>query len=186
MYVGGRGYIPFGGGFTYYYSLTDLATTGTLTLHGAAYTVTGISWLDHQWGNWSWSAIQGWTWMALQLGNGVQLSVYDFHSASGRLKAASVLLSNGKQRTSYDATIKSTGTWLSPHTKGVYPSGWIVRIPSLHAVLHVRPTVLDQELIFLQDPAGSYWEGSGHVNGTWKGSAVTGDSYTELTGYAPG
>jgi predicted secreted hydrolase len=184
MYVGGRGYIPFGDSYTYYYSLTDLSTSGTLTLHGHKFTVSGISWLDHQWGDWSWSAIQGWTWMALQLGNGVQLSVFDFRSSSGRLKAASVLLANGHLRTSHDAVITSTGSWHSPHTNGTYPSGWIVHIPSLHAVLHVRPAVLDQELIFREDPRGSYWEGSGRVSGTWARKHVSGLSYVELTGYA--
>jgi predicted secreted hydrolase len=183
MNVGGRGYLRFGGGFTYYYSLTDIGSTGTLTVGGKRYRVTGTSWLDHQWGNWSWRGTGGWTWMAIQLRNGVQFSVFDVRSNRGHTRAASVLLANGRLHTARDLQILSHGTWRSPHTGAVYPSGWTVRIPSLGSTLTVTPTVRDQELVAPAQPAGSYWEGSGRVTGTFGGKPVSGDSYTELTGY---
>lgn len=184
MYVGGRGYMQMADGFTYYYSLTDLATSGTLVVAGKRYAVTGVSWLDHQWGNWTWSTVKGWTWMALQLNNGVQLSIFDFHSTVSRVRAASVLLANGQLRTIGAITISSLGSWRSPHTGGVYPSGWIVRIPALRATFHVTPSVLDQEVTSPGVLRASYWEGSGRIQGTYQGAAVSGLSYTELTGYA--
>ena len=184
MYVGGRGYIPFGNGYSYYYSLTDLKTTGTIRLFAKTLPVSGVSWMDHQWGTWSWNAIHGWTWMALQLSNGVQMSVFDFRSASGRLKAASVLTVGGKTRTLRNVTIRSTGSWKSSHTGATYPSGWVVKIPTLKARFVVTPSIRDQELIVPGDVRGSYWEGSGHLQGSYKGKPVTGQSYTELTGYA--
>ena len=51
-YMNGTGLIPFLKGSSYYYSLPDLQTSGTLTLNGKTSTVTGLSWLDRQWGNW--------------------------------------------------------------------------------------------------------------------------------------
>jgi predicted secreted hydrolase len=184
MFVGGKGYVPFADGFTYYYSLTDLSTAGSLQLNGKTFHVVGTSWLDHQWGNWNWTGINGWSWMGIQLDNGVQLSVFDFHSTSGRLRAASVLTADGKLRTQRDARISSSATWHSPHSGANYPSAWTVHIPKLHVTLQVAPTVRDQELIFTLDPRGSYWEGSCRVQGTWNGKPVTGLSYTELTGFA--
>ncbi len=186
MLVGGRGYIPFGNGFTYYYSLTDLSTTGSIQIGAARFHVTGISWLDHQWGDWSWQTIRGWTWMALQLNNGVQLSVFDFRGTRTRIRAASVLLRNGTLRTEYGATITSSGLWVSPHSHGRYPNRWLVRIPALHTALQITPTVTDQELIAPGARVGTYWEGSGRVTGVFQGQHVTGLSYTELTGYAGG
>jgi predicted secreted hydrolase len=186
MYVGGRGYINFGTQFTYYYSLTDLTSTGTITVNGQRFSVKGISWLDHQWGDWSWAGAKGWTWMALQLGNGTQLSLFDVRAFGTPILFASVLDKAGKTVTVPGVTIKSTGSWHSPHTGATYPSGWTVRIPALKAVFHVTPTVKDQELIAQNQPQGSYWEGSGRVTGTYGGKAVTGYSYTELTGYAGG
>lgn len=183
MDVGGRGYIPFGNGYSYYYSLTDVATHGTLVVAGQRYPVSGISWLDHQWGNWSWQQVRGWQWMALQLSDGTQLSVFDFHGAQ-RVRAASVLLPNGQLRTIHAARIRHLGTWRSPHTHALYPSGWEVTIGAIRARLRVEPSVLDQEMTIPGEPRASYWEGSGTVRGTLQGKRVTGLSYTELTGYA--
>ena len=183
MDVGGRGYLTFANGYTYYYSLTDLVSSGTMRVGTRTFHVAGVSWLDHQWGSWSWTTVRGWTWMALQLDNGVQLSVFDFHSSASRQRAANVLLANGTLRTVSNITIKPSGSWQSPHTRAVYPNQWTVTIPSLGAVLHVKPTVPDQELISPGDVRGSYWEGSGRVHGTWNGLAVRGLTYTELTGF---
>lgn len=184
MDVGGRGYIPFGNAFTYYYSLTDLASNGTIRLGKQTYQVTGTSWMDHQWGNWSWSTIRGWTWMAFQLNSGTQLSVFDFRGTHTRVRAASILTPSGATRTIHGISITPTGHWTSPHTGARYPSGWIVRIPRVRAVLRIRPDVLDQELFFPASKAASYWEGSGHITGTYNGKSTSGLSYTELTGFA--
>jgi predicted secreted hydrolase len=81
-------------------------------------------------------------------------------------------------------SISAPGTWRSPHTGGLYPAGWIVRIPGLKAVLRVRPTVSDQEMSVPGQSVASYWEGSGRVSGTYQGHAISGYSYTELVGYA--
>jgi predicted secreted hydrolase len=186
MYVGGRGYINFGTQFTYYYSLTDLASSGTITVNGRTFTVTGISWLDHQWGDWSWAGAKGWTWMALQLSNGIQLSLFDVRAFGTPIQFASVLNKSGKTLSVPGVTITSSGSWHSPHTGATYPSGWTVHIPALKATFHISPTLKDQELIAQNQPQGSYWEGSGRVTGRYGGKAVTGYSYTELTGYAGG
>jgi predicted secreted hydrolase len=186
MRVGGRGYLAFGDGYTYYYSLTDLRSRGELRIGGHRYRVSGISWLDHQWGKWSWSSVHGWTWMALQLSNGVQLSVFDFRWATGSINGASVLLTNGHSRTIRGTSIMATGSWKSPHSHAVYPFGWVVRIPGMRAVLRVAPSVKDQEVYVPGGGVGTYWEGSGRITGTWGGSTASGLSYTELTGYAGG
>src|SRR5260370_11007222 len=48
----GNGIITFGiGGFSYYYSRTRMALTGTLVNHGQSLNITGVAWMDHQWAN---------------------------------------------------------------------------------------------------------------------------------------
>jgi predicted secreted hydrolase len=81
-------------------------------------------------------------------------------------------------------TFRRLGTWRSPHTGALYPSGWIVSLPALRSHLKVEPSVKDQEMTVPAQPRASYWEGSGRVSGTFQGAPVTGVSYTELTGYA--
>ncbi|HEX6506111.1 MAG TPA: lipocalin family protein, partial [Chloroflexota bacterium] len=196
MYVGGQGFVQFGKQFSYYYSLPNLEARGTLHAGGRTYAVSGISWLDHQWGNWPLQGgVTGWTWMALQLDNGTRLSLFDVRGVGSPILFASVLQKNGATAKISGVTITSTGSWRSPHTGTTYPSGWIVRIPALRAVMRVVPTVIDQEIVSPGQLLGgnaaasvlaSYWEGSGRVTGRYSGKPITGLSYTELTGYAKG
>jgi predicted secreted hydrolase len=77
---------------------------------------------------------------------------------------------------------QATGAWTSPHTGGVYPSGWRVRVPGAHVNVVLTPQVLDQELA--NGVGGvSYWEGAVDVRDAVSGRSV-GLGYVELTGYA--
>ncbi|GAC1331098.1 MAG: lipocalin-like domain-containing protein [Chloroflexota bacterium] len=186
LLVGGRGYLPFATGYTYYYSLTDVTTAGTLRIGGKTFQVTGISWLDHQWGNWSWATVRGWTWMCLQLHNGVQLSAFHFPGDSGQSRGANILLSNGRLVVSRDIIFSSIGIWHSRQTRGDYPAAVRLTIPSESLDVVVRPTIPNQEMVWKQVKRGSYWEGSSNVSGTYGGKPVSGVAYLELTGYAKG
>jgi predicted secreted hydrolase len=78
--------------------------------------------------------------------------------------------------------IAATGTWKSPHTGGMYPSGWRVRVPSAGIDLTLAPAVRDQELAGTTGNV-SYWEGAVDVRGA-DGRTPLGAGYVELTGYA--
>jgi predicted secreted hydrolase len=97
MYNNGTGLMPFFGGTSYYYSLPSLASQGTVTENNHTYPVTGESWLDRQWGSWDWSAVQKWTWMALQLSNGDRVNLRDSFDQSGESHYPTVLHPNGTE-----------------------------------------------------------------------------------------
>jgi predicted secreted hydrolase len=81
-----------------------------------------------------------------------------------------------------DVDVQANGTWISPHTHAVYPSGWRLRIPRAGLDLTLTPTLRDQELA--SDEGGvSYWEGAVDVRDTANGRRF-GVGYVELTGYA--
>ena len=61
-------------GKTYYYSRTDLETSGTVSVSGDSLPVTGVSWFDHQWGDFSTAQI-GWDWLSLNLDDGSDIMV---------------------------------------------------------------------------------------------------------------
>src|SRR5205823_5119535 len=64
----GNGLITYGlAGFSYYYSRTRMAVTGTLQDHGQPLQVTGQAWMDHQWGDFLTLAKSGWDWFSIQL-----------------------------------------------------------------------------------------------------------------------
>ena len=56
-------------GKTYYYSRTDLKTSGTVSVSGVSHPVNGASWMDHQWGDFTIVDI-GWDWLSLNLDDG--------------------------------------------------------------------------------------------------------------------
>lgn len=180
---GGHGLVPMGPrGFSYYYSYPDLAVSGRILYRRRWLSVTGIAWLDHQWGNWSWYAVRGWTWGAFQLRNGLDFSAADFHTTGRSLRGVTVSYPHKPQRTFENVHFLPVGHWRSPRDHAVYASVWVVTIPSMKAHLRVTPLVRNQEMYDPIDPASSYWEGACSVRGTVNGRAVSGQAYMELVG----
>jgi predicted secreted hydrolase len=172
------------GNASYYYSLSRLATTGTITVNGEAFSVEGLTWKDHEF---STSALgegaQGWDWFGLIFDNNTELMIGQIRMTDGSKEPAfGGLLVNPDGSTEYlsseNFTISPTGTWQSPHTGAVYPSGWDVTVTTATSSFsfHLEPLMQDQELA---DTEPSYWEGAVEITGD-----VTGYGYAELTGYS--
>lgn len=186
LYPGGTGLIPFLHGTSYYYSLPDLATGGTLTLGGKTFEVHGQSWLDRQWGTWDWTGLRKWTWMALQLRNGADLNLWDMFDSTGETHYATVVYPDRTQEVVSVTPLAagSSGFWRSPVTGQRYATSWIVRIPHLRAVLRVGASPADQELLASYPGiTPSIFEGAATVAGTWQGRAVSGAAYVEQLGH---
>ncbi|MFO7893311.1 MAG: lipocalin-like domain-containing protein [Longimicrobiales bacterium] len=175
---------PEPGNASYYYSLTRLEATGTVTVEGSPTPVRGLAWLDREWSTSALSpGLVGWDWFALQLDEGTELMVYRLREDDGgtaRFSAGTFVRGDGSvvRLGADDFTLDETGSWSSPRG-GSYPSGWRVRVPSLDLDLAVRPRLDDQEL----DLAFRYWEGAVAVTGRRAGAEVAGRGYVELTGY---
>ena len=170
---------------SHYYSFTRLATTGTLIRAGVHYSVTGISWMDHEFGSDELQSNQsGWDWFSLQLNDGREVMLYRLRQKDGTTTPQSsgsiVDRAGGVTYVPlHNFSIGQTGSWLSPHTNATYPSGWRVRVRNATYVL--VPQLLDQELA---DPAGTtYWEGAVDVRDAANERSI-GMGYVELTGYA--
>ncbi len=173
------------GNASYYYSIPRLRTVGTLQIENEDYSVTGLSWLDREWGSSGLSREQqGWDWFSIQLSDGSDLMFYslrkndgsgDPHSAGTSITpdGHSMHLSND------DVDIDVEDHWDSP-LGGTYPMAWHLRIPQADLDLSLRPVLDAQEL----RTAVRYWEGAVDVVGQKAGIPVEGRGYVELTGYA--
>jgi predicted secreted hydrolase len=183
---GANGVEQISDSYSYYYSLPHLRTTGTLILHGRRMPVRGLSWMDHQWGTWSWQKQKGWDWMAIQLDNGTSLSLLNF-TAGPRTTAkySGISFADGTQRFTGRAAMASLApTWTSPRSHLTFPLSWHVTVPAIKLDAVVTATVPNQELVDTLDPYSTYWEGSGTLSGTLAGAPIRGKAYTELAGYA--
>ena len=174
-------------GYSYYYSLTNMQSSGSLGTVAGRQRVDGVTWMDHQWGNWDWRQDKGWDWLSVQLSNGTSLALTNFTDARGAsYKYASVSKPEGGQLGTPNAfMIRDGRSWNSPLTHTTFPQGWKVRVPAIGLVATVVPTLSNQEMV---DRFGiaSYWEGSCRLVGTLRGKPVTGTAYVELVGYGKG
>jgi predicted secreted hydrolase len=175
---------------SHYYSFTDLAAGGTLSLPAGNVAVTGSAWNDHEWGSASLEAgVVGWDWFSVQLAGGRELMLYVLRRADGSaIPQSSGTLVDSAGRSSFlplaKFSIAPLGSWTSPHSRARYPAGWRIRLPSYRADLTIAPLLADQEFDASHSTGGYYWEGACSVSGTFGGKPVGGYGYTELTGYA--
>ena len=173
------------GNASYYYSIPRLETSGSLQIGTSTYAVSGLSWLDREWGS---SALskdqQGWDWFALQLSDGTDLMFYnlrrrdgtaDEHSAGTWIDAAG----KATHLRYNDVDIEVRDYWESEQGER-YPAEWTISVPKLQLQIDVVPVLRNQELI----TTVRYWEGAVDVQGTSGTSVVSGRGYVELTGYA--
>ena len=172
---------------SYYYSQPRLRAEGTVELDGVPYLVSGLAWKDHEF---STSVLDddqiGWDWFSLQFEDGRALMLFQLREPGGGVSASSsgtFILGDGTPQPieKSDFEIAVLDTWRSPHTQGLYPSAWEIRLDDPACVLQVRPRMADQELDF---PAVTYWEGAVGFEGTCSDAPVRGKGYVELTGYA--
>ncbi len=173
------------GNASYYYSISRLQTDGSLRVDGIDYAVTGLSWLDREWGSSALSKEQhGWDWFALQLSDGSDLMFYNLRRIDGSQDSHSAgtwIRADGRALplTRDDVAVDVKEYWDSP-SGGRYPMEWQIEVAPLALNLHVNPVLKAQEL----STTVRYWEGAVDVNGQRAGNELTGRGYVELTGYA--
>ncbi len=184
----GKGLVDLGrAGESYYYSRTRLATTGTLTVGEEQRQVTGLAWMDHQWGDFSIAPV-GWDWISLQLDDGSDLMismVWDSTDHQPINSYGTYVPPNGQPRniSGENISLTATGSWTSAVTGTTFPVGWNLEVESLNLSLTLTPALLDSEFQGSKYVPPAYWEGAVHVNGTRNGQTVTGNGFAELVGY---
>ncbi len=171
------------GSASYYYSIPRLEVQGELRRGSHTLSVSGLAWLDREWGSGSLGPReQGWDWFALQFTDGSALMFYslrDQHGAPDPYSAGTWLAADGTTRplSSREVRIDVQSHWMSPrHT--LYPSRWRVRVSGLGVDVELAPVLAGQEL----DAVPRYWEGDVNVTSRASGRAL-GEGYVELVGY---
>jgi RND superfamily putative drug exporter len=175
-------------GSSYYYSRPRMAVTGILELHGQNHNVSGEAWFDHQWGDFIAVGGGGWDWFAVNLDDGIDLTLSLVRAADGTypLVYGTLVRASGEvmHLTRDEFSVTSSAHWTSPTTGATYPAVWHVEVPGEELSIDLVPTVPNQELDTRPTTGVVYWEGSQHVGATRDGVFVGGQGYVELTGYA--
>jgi len=172
---------------SYYYSQPRLRADGSLRLNGVEYQVSGLAWNDHEFSTGVLDENQiGWDWFSLQFENGPALMLFQLRERDGKVSdsgSGTFVAADGTPQPLHksDFELAVLDDWRSPHTNGVYPSSWEIKIRKPECLLKVKPWMADQEINF---PPVTYWEGAVHFEGSCSNVPVAGNGYMELTGYS--
>ncbi len=175
---------------SYYYSLPNLKTQGSLRLGEDSLLVEGTSWMDHEFfTSPRQSQIAGWDWFSLRLSDSTAIMLYVLREADGTLSSFSggTVISKNENVTpisfgSFEASPQSW--WRSDATGGEYPIAWQLKVAEYE--LRITTPVENQELGTRTTTGVIYWEGYIEVSGTKRGQSLNGLGYLEMTGYTLG
>jgi predicted secreted hydrolase len=143
---------PEAGNASYYYSLIGLDTRGTIRTARGDFAVTGVSWMDHEFGTSALSAnAVGWDWFSVQLDNDLALMFAQIRTEDGGALgdfSGTLILPDGTQQVigQADVVLETLDEWTSPTSGVTYPARWRMTLPATDLVLTLTPIVADQEM----------------------------------------
>lgn len=163
------------GGPSAYYSAPRLAARGTLTLNGKPVRVTGLGWLDHQWGNFGTNiGALKWNWFACQFRDGGDLMLYQFlnhaNRPSGR-QTGTLLTRDGavKQLTRFTITPMSPSIPPTGAT-ATYPLDWRLQVPTGKIDITIHARARDEFITNQFVP--NFWEAASEITSGTAGSCT--------------
>ena len=167
-----------------YYSLPRLETTGTITRGRKEETLTGISWMDHQWGFIYSEEFDGWEWMCSHLDNGVDLMFGHVRLFGGEVLPQSfgaVMYPDGRTvlLRKEEFILRPLRYWKSQLTRITYAVDWEMEVPEMGILLRSRAHLDCQQMILWPM---IFWEGSNSISGVFEGQEVTGQGFLETFG----
>jgi predicted secreted hydrolase len=179
------------GNASQYVSLTRLRSTGSIMVGGETFAVTGLSWMDHEFGTSFLEENQtGWDWFSIQLDDNRELMIFQIRRADGSIDSrSSGTLIEASGRALHipfgEFALKPTGaSWRSDVSGARYPTEWLIELPKLDLRLKVSAAFDNQELKTTESTAVTYWEGSINVEEVGGERKIKGRGYLEMTGYS--
>lgn len=180
-----------------YITFPKLMTSGTLTLMGQSYDISGMSWMDHEISSSQLAPDQiGWNWASIHLDDGRSVMVYMMRKndqSKDPYSFFNVIEADNKSVTEYaakDFSWTPDQWWESEMTGSKYPISSKIRIisksplsghrPPLPEEFHLKPLMKAQEMESKVSNV-HYWEGACDVVDSM--GVKIGRAYVELTGY---
>lgn len=172
---------------SYYYSMPQLRTSGTLTKNGQVQKLSGTAWFDHEWSSEVLSAdAQGWDWVGVNLENGGALMAFQMRNVKGDkpLWAAATLFTPNAPTQYFGADevrFTPSNTWQSPSSGIKWPVAQTLSLRGQAATTwQIAPTMPNQELDSRLTTGTVYWEGAMQLQ---QNNKTVGRGYLEMTGY---
>lgn len=177
------GYLNLGyENYTYYYSQTKNAVTGTITFDGITEEVTGTSWIDRQYGDFSPSADTPYEWFSLQLSNDMDINVWNIFSEDlavpegEEYRVLAAYVDTATQVTITDFELERLEYAFMPDESRCYAQKWRLTADEYNIDLIITTLYSNAEVYF----PFRFYEGATDITGTVNGVEVTGIGFAEL------
>lgn len=158
---------------SYYYSQPFFQASGSVTLDGQTYQVSGPAWLDREWSSQPLTANQtGWDWFSLHLDTGEQLMLFRVRQKEGAPYITGTWIDRqGRTQTLHDHDIQLTALENREIEGRQVPLRWSLKVPGKQVDITTE-ALNPKAWMNLSIP---YWEGPVRFKG--------GVGYLEMTGY---
>jgi predicted secreted hydrolase len=168
--------------YTYYYSLTGIEATGTLTIGNITEPVTGSAWIDRQYGSFNPLTGEAYEWFSLQLSNGMDINLWNIFTAENEIpdvieyQMFSAYVDEDATLTSLDFDLKRLEFKYTTDNQRCYASKWQLTsdIHDIDLTIATNHSNSELSLPFY------FFEGSTSIEGTVNGEQVTGFGFAEL------
>ncbi|MCK4747580.1 MAG: hypothetical protein KAT15_11110, partial [Bacteroidales bacterium] len=168
--------------YTYYYSQTMNAISGTIIFKDQEEEVTGTAWIDRQFGAFSQVTGERYEWFYVQLSNGMDVNIWNIFTGDNQqpdtstFKHITVSEDTANHYTTTDFKLERLSYHFMPDSVMCYSQKWKLTSPENQLDLII--TTLNNETE-VQLPF-RFYEGATEVSGTVNGSPVTGRGFAEL------
>ena len=168
--------------YTYYYSLTGIEASGTLSFGGVTETVSGTAWIDRQWGNFNPLTGENYEWFSLQLSNGMDINLWNIFTNDNQIpetpeyRLLSAYVEEDSSFTLNDFELSRLQFFKTQDQQRTYAKQWrlVAQEYDIDLVITSANTNSELELPFY------FFEGSTTITGTVDGVPVTGYGFAEL------
>ncbi|XMB50809.1 lipocalin-like domain-containing protein [Pseudomonas fluorescens] len=158
---------------SYYYSQPFFTASGSVSLEGHTYQVSGPAWLDREWSSQPLAASQtGWDWFSLHLDRGAQLMLFRVREKDSEGYLTGTWIdAQGHTQTLHNSDIQLTPLTTTTIDGRNIPTRWSLKIPGKQ--LDITTEAVNPKA--WMDLGIPYWEGPVRFEG--------GVGYLEMTGY---
>ena len=166
--------------YTYYYSQTGLNVSGEITFDDITENITGLAWIDRQYGSFDPNTGEKYEWFCVQLSNGMDFNIFNIFTDDNRIPDAStykmcaIYFDENTDTTISDYSFERLSYSFMPDKQRCYSQSWRLQWENIDLSISALNPYNEVTLPF------RFYEGSTVITGTVDGMEVTGVGFAEL------
>jgi len=166
--------------YTYYYSQTGLNVSGEITFDGLTENITGLAWIDRQYGSFDPNTGEKYEWFCIQLSNGMDFNIFNIFTDDNRIpdtstyKMCAIYFDEDSDTTISDYSFERLSYAFMPDKQVCYSQKWRLQWDNIDLEITALNPYNEVTLPF------RFYEGSTEITGTVNGQEVTGVGFAEL------